>query len=449
MIDRVNTTGTLFLGLTVACAQCHSHKTDPITQRDYYRLYAFFNSASMTDLDLASPRLRTRREAMQKQADGVKEKMSQCATSLARNLAEWEQQLTDEERRILSPSVQQLLAIAPDRRTDEQTQQLVTARIERDAQHRQLVSELDRLNKQMPKLPTTPVMHHTGGETHLFLRGNHEQLGERVGPGVPSFLSRLTDSDSRTRVELAQWLTARENPLTARVAMNRLWQRDFGRGLVDTENDFGIQTAPPSHPDLLDWLASEFLDGGGRMKRMHRLIVSSATYRQSSTLRPELLAADPENRWLARQRRFRLEAEILRDSSLAVAGALSSKIGGPSVFPQQPDGVLDYRATKANWVISTGEGRYRRGMYTWFWRLTPHPMLTLFDAPDGTAACTRRDRSNTPVQALTLLNDPLFVDGARMLAARRMCRRRPGTSSSCIPTLFGPAAEFERVESVE
>jgi len=202
------------------------------------------------------------------------------------------------------------------------------------------------------------------------------------------------------------------------VTVNRFWQRCFGVGLVDTANDFGVQTPAPEHRELLDWLADGFMAGGWSQKSLLRLIVTSATYRQSSHVREDLNAVDTSNRLLARQRRLRVEAEIVRDLALATGGLLSPKVGGESVFPHQADGVLDNRATPATWSVSPGEDRYRRGLYTWTWRLTPHPMSALFDTPDGSMACTRRDRSNTPTQALTLLNDPAFVECARSLAHR-------------------------------
>ena len=228
-----------------------------------------------------------------------------------------------------------------------------------------------------------------------------------------------------TRLDLAAWLVSRDNPLTARVTANRVWQRFFGVGLVETEADFGMQTPEPVHRELLDYLASKLQrsvhiprEGYTGLKSLHRLIVTSATYRQSSNARPDISIVDPSNRLVARQQRMRLEAEFIRDAALTASGLLSPKIGGPSVFPHQADGILENRATPATWTMSEGEERYRRGLYTWVWRLTPHPNLPLFDAPDGVTACTHRDKSNVPVQALTLLNDPTFVEAARSLAAR-------------------------------
>jgi hypothetical protein len=208
------------------------------------------------------------------------------------------------------------------------------------------------------------------------------------------------------------------NPLTARVTVNRIWQQYFGRGLVETENDFGTQGARPSHPELLDWLATELIARRWSLKAMHRLIVTSATYRQSSRFRPDLHRVDPSNKLLGRQSRLRLDAEVIRDVALTACGLLSRKIGGPSVYPPQPEGVYGFTQVKRPWNVSAGEDRYRRGMYTFFQRSAPHPALMVFDAPDAVGACTRRNRSNTPLQALTLLNDEGFVECSRALAAR-------------------------------
>jgi hypothetical protein len=209
-----------------------------------------------------------------------------------------------------------------------------------------------------------------------------------------------------------------ENPLTPRVQMNRVWMRYFGRGLVETEEDFGTQGTPPSHPELLDWLAGEFIQGGWSLKHMHRLIVTSATYRQSSRARPDLAEKDPRNLLLARQERLRVEAEVVRDAALSASGLLDRTIGGPSVRPPQPEGVYAFTQTAKKWTADTGPARYRRAMYTQFFRSAPYPLFTTFDAPDFSTVCTRRIRSNTPLQALTVANDEAFIEFAQGLAAR-------------------------------
>jgi hypothetical protein len=199
------------------------------------------------------------------------------------------------------------------------------------------------------------------------------------------------------------------------VIVNRIWQQYFGRGIVETENDFGMQGTPPSHPELLDWLANEFIERKWSLKQMHRVIVTSRTYRQTSADRPELREKDPSNYLLARQQRLRLDAEIVRDVALAASGLLSPKLGGPPVYPPIPDGVMGQGQVKRVWAVSEGEDRYRRGIYTFVYRATPPPSLNVFDAPDGFSSCTRRIRSNTPLQALTLMNDAGFFECAAAL----------------------------------
>jgi hypothetical protein len=264
-------------------------------------------------------------------------------------------------------------------------------------------------------------------ETNVHISGDFTRKGPKVSAGVPSVLHSLTSAKPQAainRLDLARWLVDRKNPLLARVTMNRLWMRYFGKGIVETENDFGLQGTWPSHPDLLDWLATEFMGEPGKspspwsLKAMHRLIVTSATYRQSSRVRPELKDIDPDNKYLARQSRLRLDAEIVRDNALAVSGLLSRSMGGPSVYPPQPDNIYQFTQVGRAWRTSTGPDRYRRGVYTFLQRSLPYPALTVFDAPDGTSTCSRRIRSNTPLQALTLLNDQAFLELAVGLAER-------------------------------
>jgi hypothetical protein len=252
--------------------------------------------------------------------------------------------------------------------------------------------------------------------------------GTGVQPGTPAVLPALEKRGSyATRLELARWLVDPRHPLTARVTVNRIWQHYFGRGLVETEDDFGAQGSPPSHPELLDWLASEFVRGGWSLKQMHRLIVTSAMYRQSSRQREDVNKVDPENRLLARQARLRLEAEAVRDAALSASGMLTATLGGPSVFPPQPE-VAGPTPDSGPWVAEKGENRYRRGLYTNFRRGAPHPVLLAFDAPDASQSCTRRIRSNTPLQALAMLNDEAFYEFAQGLA-RRIQREAPGASN--------------------
>jgi hypothetical protein len=257
--------------------------------------------------------------------------------------------------------------------------------------------------------------------THLFIKGDFTRPDVEVSPAVPAVLHPLkpaSPTTKPTRLDLAKWITDPENPLTARVVVNRIWQQYFGRGIVETENDFGSQGAAPSHPELLDYLATELVAHQWSLKHIHRLIVTSATYRQSSNARPDLETLDPYNKLLARQLRIRLDAEIVRDVALASSGLLNEKIGGPSVFPPVPDGVMGVGQVKHEWKESKGGDRYRRGMYTFTFRNSLHPSLATFDAPDAISACTRRIRSNTPLQALNLLNDKAWMEFSRALAER-------------------------------
>ncbi|MEX2174817.1 MAG: PSD1 and planctomycete cytochrome C domain-containing protein [Pirellulaceae bacterium] len=259
-------------------------------------------------------------------------------------------------------------------------------------------------------------------ETFVALRGDFLRPDKALGPLQPGGLSfvapPLPAQAGRTRLDLARWLVHPENPLTPRVTMNRIWMRYFGRGLVETEEDFGSQGSQPTHPELLDWLAGELIRQGWSQKAMHRLIVSSSTYRQASKHRPELTESDPRNLLLARQERLRVEAEVVRDAALSASGLLDRAIGGPSVMPPQPAGVYSFTQNDKKWIAETGSSRFRRGLYTLFFRSAPYPLFTTFDAPDFQTVCTRRVRSNTPLQALTVANDEAFVEMAQGLAAR-------------------------------
>ncbi len=291
------------------------------------------------------------------------------------------------------------------------------------AQH----TKTEALRDSMPRYGTTLVMSERSvpRETKIHRRGEFLNLGATVEPGVPAILHPLPKDAPVNRLALARWLVSTENPLVGRVVMNRDWATFFGRGLVNTVQDFGVMGEAPSHPELLDWLATEWMQRGWSSKAMHRLIVTSATYRQSSQVTPELLKRDPFNILLARGPRARVEAEIVRDIALASSGLLSPKIGGPSVFPPQPAGVTDLSYGAMQWNTSTGENRYRRGMYTFLKRTSPYPSLTVFDAPTADASCPRRNKSNTPLQALTTLNNTVFVEAAQAMARRIVAQKSP------------------------
>jgi len=320
--------------------------------------------------------------------------------------------------------IKQLLSVPPDRRSAAQKKSVRDYFLSIYEPRLKLVAEIKahRLNKPGAKASKARVVAERSSprQAHVHLRGDFLSPGDAVAPGGPAFLPALkSQKELPDRLDLATWLFDAENPLTARVTVNRIWQRYFGRGIVRTTDDFGLQGERPTHPQLLDWLACQLRDNGWSLKHVHRLILTSATYRQSSTARPELNSIDPLNTLLARQPRRRVEAEIIRDLALGASGLLSRKTGGPSVRPPQPAGYssLTY-AGSARWSTSKGEDAYRRGMYTFFQRTSPYPMLMTFDTPDATVCIAQRAQSNTPLQALTLWNDPVFFEAAQALGRR-------------------------------
>jgi hypothetical protein len=323
------------------------------------------------------------------------------------------------------------LAIAPDKRSKEQKASLREYFMIHDAPEslRNLYAEVIDLEKQGATLnkaiPTTMIMEEMDSpvETFILARGDYRNKGEKVRPAVPAVLPPFPKDAPQNRLGLARWLVDPSHPLTARVAVNRYWQTYFGYGIVKTSEDFGSQGEPPVNQELLDWLATEFIRTGWDIRAMQRLMVTSAAYRQSSHVTPELLEKDPENRLLARGPRFRLPAEVVRDNALAVSGLLNGDIGGPSVFPYQPKGLWEELAfgdgfSAQSYVPSTGKDLYRRSMYTFWKRTAPPPSLNAFDAPDREKCTARRALTNTPLQALVLLNDPTYVEASRGLAQR-------------------------------
>lgn len=619
VVDRVNTTGSVFLGLTVGCAQCHKHKYDPITQRDFYQMYAIFNSTS--DINSAAPMLplptaeqKSKQEAIKKDVAKATKRLATRQKSLEPEFKAWKQsiqqgvqgakkqwsilktvsakskngatitvqkddsllvggmipnndtyvvetgnvasgitglrlevlthqslpkmgpgwagngnfvldevtveaarqtktgwskfellklsQATADHSQVnfsasnlvdgnpktgwainvkkgsmnvnrraiiqfreklessqplklrvtlihtrdskynvgrfrlatttvnpsvfnVDPAVVAILKL-PEKKWDaKQKKTLDQAFYQSDVQWSDLNQQLTKHKSEQSKLNksivTTMVLKELPKprETKILLRGNFLTPGAKVSPGVPAVLPPMPPAvKSPTRLDFAKWLTNKRQPLTARVTVNRYWQRFFGKGIVETENDFGTQGTVPTHPELLDWLAYEFMDSGWNMKKLHRLIVTSAAYRQASDFSKEDSSQDPRNLLLARQNRFRLEAESIRDVFLACSGLLTRKIGGPSVYPPQPKGIYVLTQNKKNWPEEKGENRYRRGMYTFFWRSSPYPMLPTFDAPNSNTTCTRRVRSNTPLQALTLANDQALFELIQGFAVR-------------------------------
>jgi hypothetical protein len=390
--DRVDSTTQVWMGLTMGCAKCHSHKYDPITQDEYYRFYAFFNHTADADRGDESPVIPAPNREEQEKNRRI------------------DAQVEPLKRLVASPLPEAASTLARLTHTLVSWVQPVRA-------------EIARLEKTRPEVPTLPVMVELPAasrrQTRLLEKGNFLTPGKPVEPGVPASLHPLPPGATPDRLALARWIVDPENPLTARVAVNRYWSQLFGTGLVETEEDFGTQGDLPSHPELLDWLAREYVRNGWDTKVLLRRLVTSATYRQSSRVTPALLARDPRNRLLTRGPRFRLEAEMVRDQALALAGLLSRKMRGPSVFPPQPAGLWQAAFNgQRTWATSPGEDQHRRGLYTFWRRTVPYPSMATFDAPSREICAVRRTRTNTPLQAFVTLNDPVYVEAAQALARR-------------------------------
>jgi len=350
----VETTGQVWLGVSIGCAECHDHKYDPISTGEYYQLFALFNNVPhMGDkFEVHGPRLAV--------------------------------QLRDEK---------------------------VVAQI-------------------MDELPQPR-------ETRIHIRGDFEEKGDIVGPGIPAFLVGEGQVSVTNRLEFARWLVDEQNPLTARVTVNRIWQHYFGHGLVRTAEDFGLRGDLPTHPDLLDWLAVEFVESGWSVKHIHRLILNSAAFQQSAAISDERLLYDPANLWLARFPRRRASAEVIRDTILSISGQLDRRIGGRSVYPYQPDGVGTYRdKTAGEWKQDAPPDSLRRGIYVFWQRMSPYPSMTLFDATSRERCIVKRSITNTPLQALALLNDPVYSDAAKALAGRLLAQPDASEFSSRLDYLF-------------
>jgi hypothetical protein len=347
--DRVAVTGQVWMGLTWGCAQCHSHKYDPLSHKEFYQLYAFFNQTEDSDKPDDRPTIQ----------------IANASTLVMRDL----------------PKDQ--------------------ARV-----------------------------------TRIHERGSFLSPGAEVQAAIPEAFHALPAEAPRTRLGLAMWLVDKRNPLTARVQVNRYWARLFGRGLVESEEDFGTQGVAPANPGLLDWLATEFMRLDWDMKALLKTIVMSATYRQSSDVSSAMYEKDPYNRLLARGARFRLDAEAVRDQALAVSGLLSRKLGGPPVMPWQPEGIWLVVYNGDRWITSNGEDRYRRGLYTFMRRSAPYPSMTTYDAPTGEVCTMRRVRTNTPLQALASLNDPVSMEAAQRLALRTAAEAGGGPDNAHAEHMF-------------
>lgn len=434
IVDRVNTTGTVWLGASLACAQCHNHKYDPITSKEYYQVLAFFNNTPVESqqapkgarMSYIGPDF-----VMGKSPEAV-EQARAAQRALAQSMKRYEEavqdkwgELEEDTTRVanLKPGQRELLQTpAQDRDFD------ICSRV-----HRSLFkgdTGLDKLQEAVQRerkkaasasVTRTAVMRDEAmRETRIMQRGDFLMPGARVSPATPAALHPFPKDAPQNRLGFAQWLVSRENPLVARVAVNRWWAELFGQPIVPTMEDFGLQGDRPTHPELLDWLSVTFVETDGwSFKKTLRRILLSETYRRAATLRPDLLERDPLNKLLARNGGLRLEAEAIRDQGLAVSGLLSLKLGGPPVKPVQPAGV--WRVTgdvDNNYTTSVGGDAYRRGLYTLWRRHAHYPSFATFDAPNRSACTVQRTRSNTPLQALTLMNDPAYVEMTQALAKR-------------------------------
>jgi len=424
--ERVRNLGGTWLGVTLGCCECHDHKRDPFTSRDFYALEAFFadidergaylDAASNGNwgpkIDFPTPAQQTERARLDGEIAKIRASLAAAATGRVVD--------AKDEKEEPSPKIQELLTLPPDMRTDAGRADLdeYVRSFSAAQPARRKLAELEcQLSELRASIPSTPVTVSVPPRTiRLLPRGNwQDETGPVMAPAFPDALCPHSPShDGRlTRVDLARWLTSRDNPLTARVFVNRVWKLFFGAGLARNLDDHGMGGDGPSHPELLDWLAGQFIDAGWNVKRVVKLIVMSGTYRQSSEPSPQLRLLDPDNRWLARQGRFRLDAELVRDNALSVSGLLVEKVGGPSVKPFQPGGYWAYLSFPLReWRTSAGDGRHRRSIYTHWQRQYVHPALLAFDAPTREECTAERPRSNTPLQSLVLMNDPEFVEAA-------------------------------------
>lgn len=389
VVDRVNTTYAVWMGTTMACAQCHSHKYDPLTQEEYFQSFALFNNSEDADRGDESPLHEVWSESQLQARQRLQQGLTEGQEILDRMMPEQNLPLRDFYRNI-----------AP--KLEEVRQRMTKQRAELAA---------------LKPTTTVPIMRQLPADrqrlTKVQNRGNFLDLGAEVKPDIPGIF-RVHDADVGDRLGFAKWLVSRDNPLTARVTVNRYWEQLFGTGLVATAEEFGSQGDLPTHPELLDWLAVELMDSGWNMKQLLKLMLMSATYRQSSKVTHEMAQSDPENRLLARGPRFRLPAETIRDQALAVAGLLSHKMYGPPVKPPQPTlGLAAAFGSSTDWQTSDGEDRYRRGIYTTWRRSNPYPSMSTFDAPNREVCTLRRLRTNTPLQALVTLNDPVYIEAAQ------------------------------------
>jgi hypothetical protein len=445
VVDRVNTTMAVWMATSMACAQCHSHKYDPISQKDYFRMFAIFNNTEDADRQDEAPvtllftdAQKAVRCQLQSQLAEIQKWLDTPASIPSRSFDSWEADIPLELvwslssfSRPLDPNAEsfQYLGNQPElfdavltpsaSRTRQQVQAI------KEAQEGVLRQRITNLQTELANQKPTPlpIMREVPRDkrrvTAVQVRGNFRVQGETVSPGVPEAFHPLRQGDSPDRLGLANWLVDEENPLTARVLANRLWEQIFGTGIVRTTEEFGSQGEPPNYPELLDFLATEIVSRHWDIKSFLKLLVTSSAYQQSSAVSSELRERDPDNLLLARGPRFRLPAEVIRDQALFASGLLSRKMYGPPIRPPQPSlGLSAAFGGALDWKTSEGEDRYRRGIYVEWRRTNPYASMATFDAPNREVCTLRRPRSNTPLQALVTLNDPVYFEAAQALALK-------------------------------
>jgi hypothetical protein len=427
VVDRVNTTFQVWMGITMNCAQCHDHKYDPISQEEFFRVYAIFNQTEDADKPDNSPVLPTPTPGQLQLKARLEKDIAALETTFGtvqfvEAVRDWEENGAKSAK--LPAKVSKIVALPREKRSTAQQHELARYFVTTISPYKSLGDQLASMQKKLAgiDIARTPIMRELADskkrQTHVHVRGNFLVNGKEVTSGVPAAFNSLPPEQTVNRLTLAKWLVDPANPLTARVAVNRYWEQLFGTGLVETPEDFGIRGKMPTHPELLDWLAVEF-QRDWDVRRLLKLMVMSATYRQSSRLTPELQERDPNNLLFARGPRFRGSAEVVRDQALFVSGLLDPKIGGPSVRPLRPNlGLKAAFGASTDWSPSAGTDRYRRALYTQWQRSTPYPSMVTFDAPDRNVCAVKRPRTNTPLQALVTLNDPVYVEAAQALARR-------------------------------
>jgi len=457
VFDRVETTSAVWLGLTMGCSQCHDHKFDPITQKDYYSMFALFNQlvetggvdkrfgkksySNMYDslyalespyLMLATPEQEAQMKSAQSKRDSAEKALMARSAEFKTPFETWVKEVRADGELLLKRIEEdglrriagtiKLETLNYEKLTNKTERALVELFLRGDTRWASAMKAIDELRAEEDKIqqqiPHVMVMRdEKKRETHILKRGNYETPGDIVPPAVPASLPPLPVGTKADRMALAKWLVSPEHPLMSRVVINRLWQQFFGRGIVKTPDDFGLQGALPSHPELLDWLAVEFRESGWDVQHMIRLIVGSKTYRQSAVVTPAMLTKDPENVLLTRGPRHRLDSRFLRDQALALSGLLVEKRGGPAVMPYQPPGIWEEMSFGKNrYFQGTGEDLYRRSLYT-FWRRSVAP-ASFFDVPARQSCAVKPQRTSTPLHALTTLNDVTYVEAARVWAEK-------------------------------